>query len=495
MGNADLMRDDNPTRGLPIVSPGNMIPVQVIHREIAAPGVVTVYLVLPGTQQAPAPYLPGQFVTLALPTPRETLYRSYSLCGDGDGSQPWSLTIKRLEQGAVSTYFYNLVKPGMMLYSSLPRGTFVLPARVLPEMSLVMVAAGSGITPIMGMLRALAKLPPDARPLVHLHYASKSAEDVIFGSELAEMDRDREWLRQWHYLSSERYRMTASAILSRAGTLAKKAYWYMCGPEALKRDLHEQLRTLGVPSEHVHSEIFATAAGPAYRIEARDGAGIGGQVRIAETGAELDVQPQETLLAALERHGYRPDFSCRVGSCGACKLRVLEGQVDPIGEVLSQSERAAGFVLGCIARPIGSVTLASGGRPPAGVARKAIAALDDVPGTHRRSVGRTRMVALVSASALLLGAWNLTDHRPASWNTAAAAAPSGQPSVTVSLLTATSGSPSGSNGHGGAGGSGSVKATPTSAGGSSGGGGSAAPTATPIPKPMPTATATPSPAH
>ena len=95
-GNETLLREDNPTVGLPVVSPANMIPVQVMHREIVAPGVVTVYIVLPGAQQAPAPYLPGQFVTLALPTPRETLYRSYSLCGDGDADQPWSLTIKRL---------------------------------------------------------------------------------------------------------------------------------------------------------------------------------------------------------------------------------------------------------------------------------------------------------------------------------------------------------------------------------------------------------------
>src|SRR5215469_13026754 len=86
------VREENPTVALPLVSPAHMIPVQVIEREPAAPGVVTAYIVLPGTQQAPAPYLPGQFVTLALPTPRETLYRSYSLCGDGDASQPWSLT-------------------------------------------------------------------------------------------------------------------------------------------------------------------------------------------------------------------------------------------------------------------------------------------------------------------------------------------------------------------------------------------------------------------
>jgi ferredoxin-NADP reductase len=105
-----------------------MLPVQVILREVVAPGVVSVFIVLPGTQQAPAPYLPGQFVTLALPTARETLYRSYSLCGDGDSTQPWELAIKRMELGAVSTYFYNSVREGTLLYATLPRGAFTLPA-------------------------------------------------------------------------------------------------------------------------------------------------------------------------------------------------------------------------------------------------------------------------------------------------------------------------------------------------------------------------------
>jgi CDP-4-dehydro-6-deoxyglucose reductase, E3 len=166
--------EDSMTRALPVAAPINMLPVQVIERNMIAPDVVSVQIVLPGTTQAPAPYLPGQFVTLALPTSRETLYRSYSLCGDGDAARPWELTIKRMQMGAVSNYFYQSVQPGTLLYASLPRGTFTLPSRVSPEMAFVFVAMGSGITPLMGMLRALRRLPERERPLVQLHYASRS---------------------------------------------------------------------------------------------------------------------------------------------------------------------------------------------------------------------------------------------------------------------------------------------------------------------------------
>ncbi|HEY7021336.1 MAG TPA: hypothetical protein VH349_09480, partial [Ktedonobacterales bacterium] len=87
------LRADQESRALPLASPANMLPVQVVARDEIAPDTVSVLIVLPGTRQAPAPYLPGQFVTLALPTKRETLYRSYSLCGDGSSDHPWELTI------------------------------------------------------------------------------------------------------------------------------------------------------------------------------------------------------------------------------------------------------------------------------------------------------------------------------------------------------------------------------------------------------------------
>ncbi len=418
MRTSQHMRPNPPSRALPVASPANMLPVQVVGREEIAPDTVSLLLVLPGTRQAPAPYLPGQFVTLALPTKRETLYRSYSLCGDGSPDQPWELTIKRMERGAVSTYFYEEVDVGTLLYASLPRGTFTLPANVGPEMTLIMIAMGSGITPIMGMLRALANMPSGSQPATQLHYASRSPEEIIFGDELYDMDPDQFWLRQRHYLSSDGNRMSVDAILSRAGARAAKAYWYVCGADSLKRDLHKQLTKMKVPEAQIHSEIFATqsgpgARGPAYRITRHAGTGQPGSLRIVETAAVLDVQPNETLLTALERHGYKPDFSCRVGACGTCKLRVVEGQAEPAGDMLSEAERSAGYVLSCIARPIGEVALASGGRPPAGVQRVAVPGLSGV--SRAGAITLTRFASILGLSALVFGAWQLTNHRPDSW--------------------------------------------------------------------------------
>lgn len=406
------------TGGVPIVAPANMLPVQVLHREVIAPEVVTLSIVLPGTEQAPAPYQPGQFVTLALPTFRGTIYRSYSLCGDGRADQPWEITIKRLHLGTVSTYLFDKVKEGTLLYASLPRGTFTLPKNLEPGDPLIFVAIGSGITPIMGMLRALAQLPIEYCPEVQLHYAVKSQEEVIYRRELQTLDPRERWLRRWFYFSADGNRLTPEAVLAKAEHLALQAHWYMCGPETLKRDLQGLLEEWEVPDEQVHAEVFTPQAGQA-QTGARMGRATSGamprvaQLRVEVTGAVLDVRANETLLMALERNGYRPDFSCRAGACGACKLRVTAGQVSPVGEALSAAERRAGYVLSCIAMPQGDVTIASGGRAPVGGA-----AGQAVPGaalnTRRTAVMRTRFTALLAVGGLVFGSWMLTNHKPAS---------------------------------------------------------------------------------
>ena len=409
---------DDDTDGLPIVSPANMLPVQVVRREEIAPDAVSLFLALPGTEQAPAPYQPGQFVTLALPTPRQTLYRSYSLSSDGNPNQPWEITIKRLHLGVVSTYLYDQVQEGTLLYASMPRGTFTLPADLEPGMPLVFVAVGSGITPIMGMLSALALLPPERRPEVFLHYATKSPVEMIYRRELQQLDPRERWLHKWYYLSSDGNRMTPETVYRRARHVAFQAHWYMCGPEAFKRDLFGLLEDEQVPDEQIHAEIFAPQS-PQPGSASGDLAQYAGgakvaSLQIAETGAALDVRANETILAALERQGYRPDFSCRAGACGVCKLRVLSGQVNPVGDALSAAERRAGYVLSCVAKPVGDVTLASGGRAPAPGTMVAAAVPGAALARRRATTMQVRFAAVLAVGGLLFGSWNLTNHKPQS---------------------------------------------------------------------------------
>lgn len=397
--------------------------VQVVGVRVAARDTVTFALALPGTVRAPTAYRPGQFVTLALPAADgATLYRSYSLCGDGRAGQPWEITIKRARGGVVSRYLIDHVRPGMQLTVSLPQGNFTLPDTLDQNTPLVFVAGGSGITPIYSMLRALARLDPARRPRVELHYAYHSPDDAIFGRELAALDPQVHWLHQRRYVTTDGYRLRAGQVVTSLGKDAPRAEWYVCGPAGLKRELEAAALCASVPASHLHAEVFASPSsarsqgGGARNTSARHA----GSIRLADSGAVLDVRAGETLLEALERHGYRPDFSCRAGACGTCRLRLLAGEVcDGLGEngALRARERADGYILSCVAQPAGEVTLASAG-PRVALPVPASARNSSRTPTMRAKPRRTgplkalRLGLIAAALGVFVTAWNLTNHSP-----------------------------------------------------------------------------------
>src|SRR6266851_2957387 len=227
--------------------------VQVIRHEVIAPDVVTLSLAQPGTRQAPGPYLPGQFITLVIPGNNGNIYRSYSLCGNGNPRHPWEITLKRIPSGVISNYLHDNVRVGMILHTLPPRGAFILPASLRPEQTFVFVAVGSGITPISGFLRAIAALPHGSRPKVQLHYASRSLPEMTYRHEISGLD----WLRQKHYLRTEGPRMTPRQIFANAYPLSRDAQWYICGPEEFNIQLNQALGAMGVPENLIHFEIFA----------------------------------------------------------------------------------------------------------------------------------------------------------------------------------------------------------------------------------------------
>ena len=399
------------------------VTLQVLAITPVARDTVTLALVLPGTTRAPGQYLPGQFITLAFPGKGTVYYRSYSLCGDGRSEYPWEITVKRHNAGIVSSYIYAHVRPGMVLQASMPEGRFTLPLVTHANQLLVFVAAGTGITPIFSMLRALSLRPREERPRVLLHYGYHSPTDAIYGAELAALDPERLWLTQWHYVATSGHRLGVDQVLSSLGSDAGGAEWYICGPASLKRNLESALPRHGVPPSHIHTEAFAS---PASQVSAIPGAPTAGHIRLADSAAVLDSRAGETVLQTLERYGYRPDFNCRTGSCGTCRLRLLSGRVqNGGGDGLTPAERAAGYVLSCVAVPKGDISLMGAGRPVAGRSRTA--------GTHiaaRRHIAKRRLrIGLVAATiGLFLTAWGFTNHSPNSQ--AAGSSSNSSPSAT-----------------------------------------------------------------
>jgi ferredoxin-NADP reductase len=382
-----------------------LLPLVVVGRKEAARDTVTLWLATPGGQGAPTPYAPGQFITLAMPTPRGTLYRSYSLCGAGDSAQPWEIAVKRQRAGAVSSYLYGHARPGMVLYATPPRGSFTLPVPLPMGTPLIFVAVGSGITPIYGMLRFLARLPRERRPRAQLHYASAAHEDVIYGPELLALDPSHDWLRQYYYLHTRGERFNPAQALAAAAPMPQAAQWLICGPEEFKGGMYEALARAGVPAARIRAEVFGDerAPGAVPRRPAAAGGSVVGHLQLADTGATLDLRAGEPLLTAMERQGLRPDASCRAGECGVCRVRLLAGRVRDPGAGLTPPERAAGYVLACVAEPQGDVTLASAGGAAAGPGGAA---------GRRAAVTVLRAGLVASAAALFLAIAQQTNAHP-----------------------------------------------------------------------------------
>jgi ferredoxin-NADP reductase len=396
--------------------------MQVLARTPAARDTVTFALGLPGTARAPAAYLPGQFVTLALATTAETtLYRSYSLCGDSRADSPWEITVKRVPGGLISNFLLDQLLPGMLLHASSPQGGFTLPATLRSDTPLIFVAGGSGITPVYSMLRALARLEPAQRPPVWLHYAYHSPADAICGYELAALDPLRDWLTQSHYVTTCGSRLRTDQLLATHGAAATAAEWYVSGPASLRRSVEEQVLGHGVSAERYHAEVFASpTVRHAAHVSPTTTAQHAARVRLADSGAILVACPEETLLETLERHGYRPTFSCRAGACGTCHLRLIAGQVrqDEAWRVFTPAERAAGLVLSCVAEPLGDITLATAGKqvvpPIADVGRTDVPprpAATHTPNTRRHTAKRKLRGSLAAAAVgLFVVVWGASNH-------------------------------------------------------------------------------------
>ncbi len=308
---------------------------------------------------APFDFSPGQFITLLVGIDGTTHRRAYSICSDPADRTSFAITVKRAAGGLVSSYLHDHAAEGMMLRALGPSGSFVWSEQQHGD--LVLLAAGSGITPIMSILRA-ALARSTAR--IALLYGNRTEDGIIFRRELQELQATHGGrLTVLHVLSRPADSWTgATGHIDRArlGAWLDELPWaaagdvgyYLCGPEGMMAEAKSALASRGIDAARVLQERFAsprnTQADSALPAEAQP-------MTVLVDGIEktIDVRPGQTLLEAGLQAGLPFKFSCTMGGCGACKVRLRSGTVH-MGEpnALTPSERDAGHALACIARPL-----------------------------------------------------------------------------------------------------------------------------------------------
>lgn len=296
-------------------------------------------------------YEPGQFLTVRVPSDRTgSVARCYSLSSSPRTDDALSVTVKRTADGYASNWLCDNAHAGMRVHVLAPSGTFV--PKTLGS-DLLLVAAGSGITPMMAICKsALA----EGGGQVTLLYANRDERSVIFGGalrELAAQYPDR--LTVLHWLESVQGQPSAAALAALAAPYIGRDV-FICGPGPFMTATREALETLQVPDDRIHIEVFKSLdSDPFAAVTIEDS----GDEPPATAVAELDGETHTVswprgakLLDVLLDAGLDAPFSCREGHCGACACTLRSGKVDmEVNDVLEQQDLDEGLILACQSRP------------------------------------------------------------------------------------------------------------------------------------------------
>jgi stearoyl-CoA 9-desaturase NADPH oxidoreductase len=261
-------------------------------------------------------YQPGQYVGIGLRIDGRWHWRSYSLTSVPRRHEKLiSITVKATPEGFLSTHLVNGVEPGTIVRLAAPRGDFALPDP--PPAKLLLVTAGSGITPVMAMLRSMAQRGHTS-DVVHIHSAP-SASEVIFHDELRQRADDREDYRLHLHLTDDMGHLDFEAELEDIVADWKDRPTWACGPPAMLDNIEKVWADAGVPEDQLHMERFVIAR--------TDKGGEGGTVTFALSDKKIEVDGATSLLEAGEQVGIQMPFGCRMGICQSCVLPLESGNI------------------------------------------------------------------------------------------------------------------------------------------------------------------------
>jgi len=348
----------------PAALAGRPVRVDDVIRE--TPDAVT--LVVSDPTGLPFVFTPGQFFTVCLTVDGEPVRRAYSASSSALVRSRVHLTVKRVAGGRVSNHLNDALAPGDTLSLLGPSGSFTVKPEIGGRRHLVLLAGGSGITPMMSLARTLLTVETETR--IDLVYGNRRPADIIFAGALAELAAQhagrftvRHVLQSppdgWEGGRGLLTRDVVEAELARLGALPDDAAFFVCGPEPMMNEARAALLARGVAAERIHEERFTQP-------HLRDGKAaavttVAQPITVRRGGVERTIvgAPDDTVLESGLKAGLPMPFSCAMGGCAACKVHLVDGEVDmEEPNCLSATERAAGYVLACVSRAKSPVTIA-----------------------------------------------------------------------------------------------------------------------------------------
>jgi ring-1,2-phenylacetyl-CoA epoxidase subunit PaaE len=309
----------------------------------------------------------GQHLTLRATIEGEEVRRNYSLC-TAPAESDWMVTVKRIGGGLFSNWVGDALKAGDTVEVMVPHGSFTTEFSAANKRHLVGIAGGSGITPVMSLIKTLLREEPHSR--FTLLYGNRDSSSVIFLEALAGLkDKHLGRLEIYHFLdaeeqdielfngmlSRERLEEAISALVPDA---AQVEGWFICGPGPMMDAAEGALLDRNVPKERIHIERFTVDRPP--QAVAQEMAQLQTQAEGVTVAVTLDGRTRRVpftagnILDSARAAGMPAPFACKAGVCATCRAKVTNGKVEmAVHYGLTDEEVAEGYVLTCQSVPLG----------------------------------------------------------------------------------------------------------------------------------------------
>ncbi len=326
------------------------------------PECVSISFDIPEDVQKEFQFTQGQNITIK--TDLDETRRSYSICSSPLDNE-LRVAVKKIKNGVFSTFANEKLKKGDALEVMPPTGTFFTQTDPANKKEYVFFAAGSGITPIISIIKTILKKEPHSS--VTLVYGNKNVASIIFREELEALkDKHLENFRMYHILSREktdsefnngRIDVDKCNHLSRLIDFNKVDDFFICGPEQMIFTVKDFLHGWGIDSKQIHFELFTTPTRQNTKIytAVKEPEADGSEVTVTLDGRSFNFNLDyngNTILDAVLAEGADAPFACKGGVCCTCKAKLLEGEVEMESNYgLEKSEVKAGYILTCQSHP------------------------------------------------------------------------------------------------------------------------------------------------
>jgi len=321
---------------------------------------------IPGELREAFAFKAGQHLTLRATIEGEEVRRNYSLCTaptEGD----WMVTVKRIGGGLFSNWVGDQLKAGDTIEVMVPHGSFITEFNASNSRHLVGIAGGSGITPVMSLIKTLMREEPQSR--FTLLYGNRDSSSVIFLEALAGLkDKHLGRLEIYHFLDAEdqdielfngmlnRERLE-QAIAALVPDAPEVDGWFICGPGPMMDSAEGALLDRNIPKERIHIERF-TADRPPEAVS-REMAQLQTEAEGVTVSVTLDGRTRRVpftagnILDSARAAGLPAPFACKAGVCATCRAKVTKGKIEMAARYgLTDEEVAAGYVLTCQSVPL-----------------------------------------------------------------------------------------------------------------------------------------------